>query len=151
MTGRVGRVAGRKEAIYTELPTARKSSPRDDEFEFGVVEEISSRIIETEPVQPQPKSVAKETKKRSASKSKTGSAYQIPKNPFINQASVVKRPLSKNVYQKKIEPTKEVSDKPVAIISKPEKDSKAGVVVGIILTIILGAAAGTVAFLLLPK
>ena len=40
---------------------------------------------------------------------------------------------------------------PEKIIAKPEKDSKAGLIIAIILTIILGAAAGTVAFLLLPK
>ena len=82
---------------------------------------------------------------------KTNNTYNVPKSPFINQGSVAKRPLSKNVYQKKVQPTKEGNQGPVAIISKPEKDSKAGVVVGIILTIILGAAAGTIAFLLLPK
>lgn len=82
---------------------------------------------------------------------KGNNTYNVPKSPFINQGSVAKRPLSKNVYQKKVQPTKEGNQGPVAIISRPEKDSKAGVVVGIILTIILGAAAGTIAFLLLPK
>ena len=77
--------------------------------------------------------------------------YKFPKTPFINQSKVKKRPLSKNVYQKKIEPPKEEPKGPVTIISKPEKDSKVGIVVAIIITIILGAAAGTVAFLLLPK
>lgn len=76
---------------------------------------------------------------------------KIPKSPFINQSKVVKRPLSKNVYEKKIRPTEEVPIGPVTIISKPEKDTKVSLMVTIILTIILGAAAGTVAFLLLPK
>lgn len=76
---------------------------------------------------------------------------KVPKTPFINQGKVAKRPLSKNVYEKKIEPTKEESAGPVTIIAKPEKDTKASLIVTIILTIILGAAAGTVAFLLLPK
>lgn len=40
---------------------------------------------------------------------------------------------------------------PERIISKPDRDSKAGMIIAVILTIILGAAAGTVAFLLLPK
>ena len=84
-------------------------------------------------------------------KSKDKTKMQIPKSPFINQAKVPKRPLSKNVYEKKIEPSKELATGPVTIISKPEKDAKAGRIVAIILAIILGAAAGTVAFLLLPK
>ena len=75
----------------------------------------------------------------------------IPRAQFINQNKVEKRPLSKNVYQKKIEATKEVPTGPVTIISKPEKDKHVSIVVTIIITIILGAAAGTVAFLLLPK
>lgn len=79
--------------------------------------------------------------------------YQVPKSPFINQGKVQKRPLSKNVYAKKIEIPKEVLEAkgPVTIISKPEKQAHTGMIVTIILTIILGAAAGTVAFLLLPK
>lgn len=77
--------------------------------------------------------------------------YQIPKSPFISQVEVKKRPLSKNVYQKEIKATEETDKGPVTIITKPEKDSKAGVVVAIIIAIILGAATGTVAFLLLPK
>lgn len=76
---------------------------------------------------------------------------KIPKYPFINQEKVKKRPLSKNVYKKEIKAPVEEPQGPVTIISKPEKDTHASLVVTIILTIILGAAAGTVAFLLLPK
>ena len=50
-----------------------------------------------------------------------------------------------------MKPTEEKPTGPVTIISKPEKESKVSLVVTIIITIILGAAAGTVAFLLLPK
>lgn len=87
---------------------------------------------------------AKQTKKN---------VYQAPKTPFINQGNVKKRPLStKNVYpEKKPAPTKEGAKGPVTIITKPEKQAHAGMIIAIILTIILGAAAGTVAFLLLPK
>ena len=46
---------------------------------------------------------------------------------------------------------KKVKKSPERIISKPDKDSKAGMIIAVVLTIILGAAAGTVAFLLLPK
>lgn len=81
-----------------------------------------------------------------------GATYTPPRSPFINQEKVVKRPLSsKNVYQKDVAASNEESKGPVTIITKPEKDSKVGLLVTIILTIILGAAAGTVAFLLLPK
>ncbi|MBQ6149597.1 hypothetical protein IJI86_01315 [Candidatus Saccharibacteria bacterium] len=77
---------------------------------------------------------------------------------FINTNKIEKRPLSAVAARKtplivpKVESEK--PKKPAApekIISKPEKDSKAGLIIAIILTIILGAAAGTVAFLLLPK
>ena len=64
----------------------------------------------------------------------------------------MKRPLSGNIYRKEIAAAvKEEPKGPVTIIAKPEKNSHVGVIVTIILTIILGAAAGTVAFLLLPK
>ena len=77
----------------------------------------------------------------------------VPLKPaFVNTEKIRKRPLSKNVYPKKVvEPKEEVPSAPVTIINKPEKDSKVGLIVTIIITIILGAAAGTVAFLLLPK
>lgn len=76
----------------------------------------------------------------------------LPKPAFVNTEKISKRPLSKNVYQKKlVSPKEEVPSAPVTIINKPEKDSKVGLIVTIIITIILGAAAGTVAFLLLPK
>ena len=83
---------------------------------------------------------------------KTSAGFNVPNSPFINQDKVVKRPLSKNVYQKQTEmtPTKEPG-KSVKIIAKPKKESHVGVVVTVILTIILGAVAGTVAFLLLPR
>ncbi len=75
----------------------------------------------------------------------------IPRAKFVNTEKVTKRPLSKNVYQRKIETPEEKPTGPVTIISKPERDSRVGLIVTIIITIILGAAAGTVAFLLLPK
>lgn len=78
---------------------------------------------------------------------------KIPRNPFVNTAKIPKRPLSKNVYapKKKVVAPAEEPQGPVTIIAKPEKNSKMGLIVTVILTIILGAAAGTVAFLLLPK
>ena len=98
------------------------------------------------------KSAAKNTAKASAKAEKEAAVKKAPKPTFINQDKVAKRPLSKNVYQKNIVATDEKTNKgPVAIITKPEKESKVGLVVAIILTIILGAVAGTIAFLLLPK
>ena len=100
------------------------------------------------------KSVATKAKKPVSKMelSKEASTYKAPKPAFINQNKVVKRPLSGNVYHK--QPAKAVKEEPkgpVTIIAKPEKDKHIGIVITIIITIILGAAAGTVAFLLLPK
>ena len=77
---------------------------------------------------------------------------QIPRRPFVNTEKVEKRPLSRNAYpvRQAVAP-KEEPRGTVTIIEKPEKDSRVGLIVTIIITIILGAAAGTVAFLLLPK
>ena len=87
------------------------------------------------------------------SKKPASGTFSVPKVHFVNTEKIVKRPLSKNVYPKKVVVPKEVEkpSAPVTIINKPEKDSKMGMVVAIIITIILGAAAGTVAFLLLPN
>ena len=116
----------------------QKQKPAEiHEAEFGIIEELG-------PVKSSEQSVEKSTKI-------TGKAFMVPKTTFINQEKVVKRPLSKNVYQKKIVTPKEEPKGPVTIITKPEKDAHVNLVVAIILTIILGAAAGTVAFLLLPK
>lgn len=71
---------------------------------------------------------------------------------FINTTAIKKRPLSKNVYKKPLaEPIKEEPAATITIIDKPKKESKVGLIITIILTIIFGAAVGTVAFLLLPK
>ena len=78
-------------------------------------------------------------------------AFTVPKSPFINQGKIAKRPLSKNVYQKAVPEHTTEPTGTVTIISKPDKDAHIGIVIAIILTIVLGAAAGTVAFLLLPK
>ncbi len=78
-------------------------------------------------------------------------ALKTPSTPFVKSVQVEKRPLSKNVYKKPAPATVEAPTGPVTIIDKPEKDSHIGPIIAIILTIILGAAVGTVAFLLLPK
>lgn len=79
-----------------------------------------------------------------------------PQPHFINAEKVVKRPLSPNAPKRPAPaqpatPVNEPAKSPVTIIDKPKKESHAKTVITIILTIILGAAAGVVAFLLLPK
>ena len=138
---------------------------------LGVVEDLGSKpVIAAAPKKPLdhgPVASAAEAKAqkikaskslRSTSVEKTvekpvanKNTYKTPKSPFINQSKVEKRPLSKNVYQKKIAVPKEEPKGPVTIITKPEKDSHVGIIITIIMTIILGATAGTIAFLLLPK
>ena len=124
------------------------------------VKEVKAKKIERMPVlkkvaakkeAPKEKVVEKE-KVAEKPKEEKAEALKIPKKtPFVNTEKVAKRPLSKNVYQKQVASPKEEASGPVTIINKPEKDSKVGLIVTIIITIILGAAAGTVAFLLLPK
>ena len=94
---------------------------------------------------------------KSATQPEEGKA-KAPNSPFINTANIEKRPLSgakvvaKSAAPAATEPQKpEASKGPVTIIAKTDKDSRAGLIVAIVLTIILGAAAGTIAFLLLPK
>ncbi len=84
--------------------------------------------------------------------------YSVPKSPFINQANLPKRPLSKNVYHGQFEPlmgnlkpSDSREDVKTKVISQAPKESKVEPIIGVIVTIILGAVAGTVAFLLLPK
>lgn len=102
-----------------------------------------------------PKPVAKPVKpSKEPVKSEKSHAYQAPKAQFINQEKIVKRPLSKNVYLRELEKSEKTEaepQKPVTIVSEPKKKSHLGTVFAVILTIILGAAAGAVAFLLLPK
>lgn len=114
--------------------------------------EVALKEAKAEKVLSKPKASA--AKPAPKPESRVEGTFKTPSTPFINQEKVVKRPLSKNVYAKSA--VKEAAEKPepkgpVTIISKPEKDAHVSVVVTIIITIILGAAAGTVAFLLLPK
>ncbi len=113
----------------------------DGEAVLGVIEDLGVRKDST----------VVEPEKKVAETKESSKTFKVPKTPFINQEKVVKRPLSKNIYQKKVVVPEEVPKGPVTIIAKPEKDAHVSLVVAVILTIILGAAAGTVAFLLLPK
>ena len=146
----VPRVAGeaKKSAsrVATRVVPANTAPRAANEAKLGVVEDlgVSERSF-AEEVEPAKKTLGI---KGDRTKSET---FKVPKTPFINQEKVVKRPLSKNVYQKKVVTPKEEPKGPVTIISKPEKDAHVSLIVAVILTIILGAAAGTIAFLLLPK
>lgn len=141
-------------AKKTTKPAAKKQMPvvgaKQVRQSTDEVRKAKSQVVKARTVRkPVEKSVEKVTVKQR-------STFVPPKATFINQEKVVKRPLSKNTYQKRVEESlknkpKEEPQGPVTIISKPEKDAKVGVIVTIIITIILGAAAGTVAFLLLPK
>lgn len=158
-----------------------RSTRREPEMELGVIEDFAPKFIKTttekRPLNSgktaprrvannvsQSAKVQKASAKVSGGIAKTGSAvrtrqvaktnanYETPRTPFINMDKVVKRPLSKNVAQKNEKKIlKKDAKKPVVAAKKKEKDSKVGLIITIILTIILGAAAGTVAFLLLPK
>lgn len=148
------------------------AKPRRKEPEFGVIEEYRPTFVGTK-VEKRPLGSAKpavsaaeikakkivgkaaekpaEAPKKVAEEPAKKDVLKVPKNRFVNTDKIEKRPLSKNVYKKKIETPKEKPSGPVTIISKPEGGSHIGMIVTIILTIVLGAAAGTVAFLLLPK
>lgn len=78
---------------------------------------------------------------------------KIPQAHFINQNKVAKRPLSKNAYTARAEETTKpvAKDEPVQVVKSEKKGGTLGMIIAIIVTIILGAAAGTVAFLLLPR
>ena len=162
----------------TQTPASVTRRPIESTPKLGVIEDLNTNFVKTDvpkrPLSQGPVPTALEAKQKkvkakglpssakvapramSAKPTKGQSAesatYKTPKSPFINQNKVIKRPLSGNVYKKQIaEAVKEEPKGPVTIITKPEKDRHIGVVVTVIITIILGAAAGTVAFLLLPK
>ncbi len=82
-------------------------------------------------------------------KSEPKSTIQTPR--FINTHNIEKRPLSKTNYQARAEAPKNVLSDPVTIVDRPENESRLGLILTIIFTIVLGAAVGTIAFLLMPK
>ncbi|MBR3386279.1 hypothetical protein IKG68_01800 [Candidatus Saccharibacteria bacterium] len=164
----------RLEEIFEERPAA--SQPN-----FGVIEDFSGKFVsnptDKRPLGTATSAAAKDLK---AAKSKkipriplirgakkpeptpptkpatepaASDQMKIPVRPFINAEKVTKRPLSRNVYKPRQIPIDKAEEPKgtVTIIEKPEKDSRISLIITIIITIILGAAAGTVAFLLLPK
>ena len=141
-------------------PRAVKSAPKVATSKAATSKAATSKVATSKVAAPKVTAPAKRpaikptsTRRERTSTPKYGVIEDYePKARFINTDKIVKRPLSRSVAPKKpvVVPEKEISD-PARIIAKPEKDSKAGLIIAVILTIILGAAAGTVAFLLLPK
>lgn len=155
------------EKIFAEKEEPKKTSKKTVSPKF-VKAEVKKRPLGTAKVGGKAvaaKTAAKPAAAAATAKKATSVKPVTTKRPaplgqrakFINTNKIEKRPLSGATVRKKPVPTPKISEllaKPKApekIITKPEKDSKAGLIIAIILTIILGAAAGTVAFLLLPK
>ena len=137
-----------------------------DEPTLGVIEDLNPKYVNNDlPKRPlnstngpsvkdakaQKVGARSEAKVNNRTNNEKKTAFAVPKSPFINQEKVIKRPLSKNAYVAKTPEVQPEKSGPVTIIAKPEKDAHVSLIVTIIITIILGAAAGTVAFLLLPK
>ena len=132
----------------TKRPLSRHFAEKKSELAEAKALKVAAKKIEKSAKSVEnPVEKSAETEKKADDKAN----MKIPKSPFINQSKVEKRPLSKNIYERTVKSTEEKPTGPVTIISTTEKDTKVGRVVSIILAIILGAAAGTVAFLLLPK
>lgn len=132
--------------------TAKKVEPQSKKVKLELKPKTEVKTVAM-PRKMVPKKGTQVGAARKETQSKVANKPKLPVRPaFVNTEKVRKRPLSKNVYPKKpVVPKEEKPTAPVTIIDKPEKDSKVGLIVTIIITIILGAAAGTVAFLLLPK
>lgn len=101
------------------------------------------------PVTPTAKAPA--TKIAKPAMSSKAATFQPPK--FINTNKVEKRPLSKTAYprRKDLSEVEEIPSGPIAIIDRPEDNSNTGLIITVILTVILGTAVGTIAFLLIPR
>lgn len=137
-----------EEELEEDETAEEESSERDEpEVEIEVEDEAkTSARLKEEAL----RRVEEEEKAKALAEAKRKSRFQRAR--FVNTEKIVQRPLSPVAQRSKpVVPTEEKPSAPVTIIEKPEKDSKVAVVIAIILTIILGAAAGTVAFLLLPK
>ena len=162
------KVVAPKAKVVAKEPVKRQVTARREDARLGVIEDLNTGRAETSVSRSHfneekdeiraakakkvgTRETALEKPSGLSTRAKSDETFKPPKSPFINQDKVVKRPLSKNVYQKKVEVPKEEPKGPVTIITKPEKQAHVSLIVTIILTIILGAAAGTVAFLLLPK
>lgn len=146
----------RPKFVKTEVPKRPLSSSTAIKKDSPVVKEdevknAKGKVVKAKLSEKLGKKTAEKPVSTTKTATKKAAAKEIPKAQFINQEKVKKRPLSKNVYKKEVKTPVEEPKGPVTIITKPEKDAHVGAIITIVLTIILGAAAGTVAFLLLPK
>lgn len=165
------------EEMFEERARPAGVSTGLNEPKYGVIEDYRPKFVRTE-VTKRPlgtKNNAKKPEMKPAIKPATRPVMKSVAKPamkpvarpitkFLNTNKIEKRPLSGASPRKmasvesvnrsavvELKTEKKTRKSPERIIVKPEKDSKAGMIVAVILTIILGAAAGTVAFLLLPK
>lgn len=135
------------ERVWEEEIEEESSEDEEPEVEIEVEDEAKTSVRLKEEAR---RRAEEEERAKAEAEAKKRPRFQRAK--FVNTEKIVQRPLSPATHRPEpIVPTEEKPSAPVTIIEKPEKDSKVAVIVAIILTIILGAAAGTVAFLLLPK
>lgn len=139
----------KKDVKVEKRPLSTPAKPRYAQ-DFEVLKAAKAENLKKKPLNlaKDKKSVPETAKKPTLSSS---ADFSTPKNPFIN-TKVEKRPLSKNVYKPTAAKDQaEEKSTPVRIVEDKKKSSKLSTVVGIILTIIIGAIVGTVAFLLIQK
>lgn len=115
-------------------------------YDRSDIEKIKAERILKKPVEKPVEKPAEEAPKTSQNPFST-----FKKIPFINTNLVEKRPLSKTNYRDRAPIPQEEESGPVTIIDNEGKGGRIGLIVTIVLTIILGAAVGTIAFLLMPR
>lgn len=160
-----------------ETPIEELMAPKEEDFDFGVVEDyvpvnekrpafisaatFTNTKVEKRPLSDQKTDIEKIKSENLLKKSqseepkeekKPDTSFKTPKFPFINTNLIEKRPLSKTNYRDRAPiAEKEEESGPVTIIDNQEKGGRFGLIITIILTIVLGAAVGTIAFLLMPR
>ncbi|MCQ2049860.1 MAG: hypothetical protein MJZ22_02505 [Candidatus Saccharibacteria bacterium] len=160
-----------------ETPIEDLMAPKEENFDFGVVEDyvpvnekkpafisaptFTNTKVEKRPLYDKKTDIEKIKSENLLKKApveepkeekKPETSFKTPKSPFINTNLVEKRPLSKTNYRDRAPiAEKEEESGPVTIIDNQEKGGHLGLIITIVLTIILGAAVGTIAFLLMPR
>lgn len=147
------------EAIFAERPVEK--SLEEPKPAIGSIENLSEKFVNTK-VEKRPLSRSSFTSAAAAKakkipkipligkKKNTDSAPEpsvkkeekkpdtltVPSSPFVRSVKVAKRPLSRNVYRPEKPVTEPKEPKgTVTIIEKPEKDSRIGLIVTIIITL----------------
>lgn len=144
-----------KTAASSAAPVANSATPVSDTSEAELKAAKAEKILKRPDLKAGLRS-EKGTSDSADAKSSEEKAKSEPKSTiqaprFINTHNIEKRPLSKTNYQARAEAPKNVLSDPVTIVDRPENESRLGLILTIIFTIILGAAVGTIAFLLMPK